>query len=89
MRAVHYRIEIFSYQSIRAFCKQKLKILVVILTHKSSVHIEIETSSHHFSHKEQHSNSNFELKTFLARLGTKSGASNILQLCSLYMTMPK
>ena len=35
------------------------------------------------------SNSNFELGTFLARMGTKSGTPNILQLCSPYMTMPK
>ena len=35
------------------------------------------------------SNSNFELGTFLAPLGTKSGTPNILQLCSPYMTMQK
>ena len=70
--------------------------LFVILTHESSVYYKIEFFSLHFSPWEQCalqnwklSNSNLELGTFLAPLGTKSGTPNILQLCSLYMTMPK
>ena len=74
----------------------KLRFLLVILPNESSVHCKIENVSNLYAlyaeignHENQLSNSNFELGTFLARMGTKSGTPNILQLCSLYMTMQK